>query len=101
MRPRRFLTVVVSAAIAVAAISGAAMAAGGRAHRASSASTSLPVKAMERALHAKGSVVDGNLNVGLDRTDITNVHIGKVPIKPAFEINGGSTSSRTENTALS
>jgi hypothetical protein len=65
------------------------MAAGGHsASRASSASTPLPVKAMERALHAKGTVTGENLNFGIDRTDITGVHIGKVPIKPAFEING-------------
>lgn len=39
-------------------------------------------------LNAKGTVIHGVLSVGIDRTDINNVHIGDVPIKPAFEING-------------
>src|SRR5436305_3989919 len=55
---------------------------------ASRAASGLPRKKIERALDAKGSVVHGVLSIGLGRDDITNVHIGKVPIKPAFEING-------------
>ena len=55
---------------------------------ASRAASGLPRKKIERALDAKGSVVHGVLSIGLERDDITSVHIGKVPIKPAFEING-------------
>jgi hypothetical protein len=74
------------AALGAAIIAGGAMAAGG--HPGSRAGTRLPVKQIERALHAKGSVIHGVLSVGLERDDITNVHIGKTPIRPAFEING-------------
>lgn len=86
MRPRRLLTVVMSAALGAAIIAGGAMAAGGR--PLSRASSGLPVKKIERALDAKGSVIRGVLSIGIERDDITNVHIGKVPIRPAFEING-------------
>jgi hypothetical protein len=86
MRPRRLLTVVVSAALGAAVIAGTAM--GARGASSHQASTRLPVKAMDKALHAKGSVTGENLNVPIDRTDIKNVHIGNVPIKPSFEING-------------
>lgn len=62
------------------------MAAGGRSG--TSSHSSMPVAKMEQALHAKGSLIHGVLAVDIDRTDIRNVHIHGVPIKPAFEING-------------
>lgn len=86
MRPRRLLTVVMSAALGAAIIAGGAMAAGGR--PASRTWSGFPVKKVEQALHAKGSVVHGVLSIGIERDDITGVHIGKTPIEPAFEING-------------
>ncbi len=55
---------------------------------ASSSTTPLPVEKMEDILRAKGSVTDGVLSVGLDRTDIGTVHINGVPILPSFEVNG-------------
>ena len=88
MRPRRLLTVVMGAALAAAIIAGGAMAASGRSSSTSSGSTSLPVKKMEKAMHSKGSVVQGDLSFEIDRNDIKGVHIGKTPIKPSFEING-------------
>jgi hypothetical protein len=56
-----------------------------------SAKTALPVDAMQSALGAKGKVTNGVLDVSVDRTDITNVKVGDVPIKPSFELNGDLT----------
>jgi|SRR5579884_726306 len=55
-------------------------------------SDQLPVDAIQTALQAKGSLIDGVMNVELDRTDIGTVMLdspaGSVPAKPAWEING-------------
>jgi hypothetical protein len=48
----------------------------------------LPVDRMEDILDAEGTVNNGVLSIGLDRTDIGTVHIHGVPIKPSFEVNG-------------
>lgn len=48
---------------------------------------SLPVRAMESALHAKGTVTSGVLSVSLDRDDIGTVHLHRTPIKPSFQLN--------------
>ncbi len=86
MRPRRFLPAFLAALIGATLIAMTAMPAGGATSKPTK--TALPVKAMEKAMHAKGSVVQGVLQFEIDRTDISGVHIGKVPIKPSFEING-------------
>jgi uncharacterized protein DUF1259 len=57
----------------------------------SSEATPLPVKTMESILQAKGSVSNEVLSVGIDRSDIPNVQVHGVPIKPSFEINGDLT----------
>jgi hypothetical protein len=102
MRPRRLLAVVVSAALGAAVIAGGAMAAGGHsASRASSASTPLPVKAMERALHAKGTVTGENLNFGIDRTDITGVTSARCRSSLPSRSTASSISSLLERTARS
>ncbi|MDQ6819076.1 MAG: DUF1259 domain-containing protein [Actinomycetota bacterium] len=44
--------------------------------------------AIQHALHAKGTVTEGVLRVGIERQDINNVTVHGVPIKPSFEING-------------
>jgi uncharacterized protein DUF1259 len=54
----------------------------------SSEATPLPVKTMESILQAKGSVSNEVLSVGIDRSDIPNVQVHGIPIKPSFEING-------------
>jgi hypothetical protein len=51
-------------------------------------SSPLPVKAIESALQAKGTVSNGVLSVGLDRDDIGTVKLHGTPIKPSFELNG-------------
>ena len=48
----------------------------------------LPEKAMEAILEAQGTVTNGVLSVSIDRTDIANVTLRGVPIKPSFEVNG-------------
>jgi hypothetical protein len=82
MRPRRGMAAVVSTGVVVAAVLvGGLLTAGTTA--ATAKHGGMPVKKMQQALHAKGTVVNGVLNVGIDRTDIKGVHIGKTPIKPA------------------
>ena len=53
-----------------------------------SSSGGLPEKAMNAAMQIDGSMSNGVLGYSFDRTDITNVTLHGVPIKPAFEING-------------
>jgi len=48
----------------------------------------LPVALIERIVQGKGEVSNGVLNIGFDRDDLPHVHKGRVPVKPAFEING-------------
>jgi hypothetical protein len=74
-----------AAFVGAAVIAVGAMPAGGNT---TASPSGLPVMQMERALHAKGTLIHGVLSVEIDRNDITDVHIGAVPIKPAFEING-------------
>ncbi len=50
--------------------------------------TSLPVKEIEALVQAKGTVSDSVLSIPIDRSDISNVTLHGVPIKPSFEING-------------
>ena len=66
---------------AAAGASPAASASGGR----------LPVAQIEKILQADGSVTNGVLGVGIDRTDIGPVTLRGVPIEPSFEINGDLT----------
>lgn len=51
----------------------------------------LPAKQMQAILQADGTVTNGVLVVGVDRTDIGTVMLRGVPIKPAFEVNGDLT----------
>jgi hypothetical protein len=53
-----------------------------------SASPSLPEQRMNSALQLQGTTSNGVLSYSFDRTDITNVTLHGVPIKPSFEING-------------
>ncbi len=46
------------------------------------------IKQIEQIIAAQGMVSDGVLSIGIDRTDIANVTLRGVPIKPAFQING-------------
>src|SRR2546423_77347 len=48
----------------------------------------LPIAAIESALQIKGTASHGVLSEGFDRTDINNVTLQGVPIKPSFQING-------------
>jgi hypothetical protein len=52
---------------------------------------SLPVRQMEQVLRAKGTVTNGVLRVGIDRTDIGAVSLRGVSIHPSFEVNGDLT----------
>lgn len=54
----------------------------------SKGSIGLPVAAIEKALQIKGTISHGVLSEGFARTDINDVTIHGVPIKPDFEING-------------
>lgn len=49
---------------------------------------SLPTKAIESALNAQGTMINGVFSVGITRNDINNVTLNGVPIKPSFQING-------------
>ena len=68
----------VAAAVAVSSVRGAQR-------------TALPVNQIESALQEKGTVVNGVLDVEVERTDIGTVQINGVPIKPSFEVNGSLT----------
>lgn len=85
--PVGYVPVVIRAAIAFLAISGALVAAGSG----SGAPASLPVGQIEQALNAKGTVSQHVLTVEIDRNDIGNRHIHGVVVKPSFEINGAIT----------
>jgi hypothetical protein len=74
--PRRLI---LGAAAALCGLTGLAAQADAR---------SFPVTAIQDTLQAKGSVSSGVLSVDVDRSDITDVTLRGVPIKPAFEING-------------
>jgi len=92
-RYRAALGVVVGGALAAVVVT-AAFAAGARKH---AARDDLPVKQMESILQAKGSVVNGVLQVEIDRTDIGTVTLHDyatgqdIPILPSFEVNGDLT----------
>lgn len=51
-------------------------------------SGSLPKQQMDSVLQLQGTNSNGVLSYSFDRTDITNVTLHGVPIKPSFEING-------------
>jgi hypothetical protein len=51
----------------------------------------LPVDTIQSILEASGTVTNGVLVVGIDRTDIGTVTLRGVPIKPSFEVNGDLT----------
>ncbi len=57
-------------------------------HHAAGGGSRLPIKAIERTLQVKGSMINGVLSIGVDRNDITGVTLGGVPILPSFQING-------------
>ncbi len=44
---------------------------------------------IQEIIQAQGMVANGVLMIEIDRNDLPNVKRGNVPIKPAFEINGG------------
>lgn len=48
----------------------------------------LPKQQMDSILQLQGTKSNGVLSYSFDRTDITNVTLHGVPIKPSFEING-------------
>ncbi|HWE12747.1 MAG TPA: DUF1259 domain-containing protein [Solirubrobacteraceae bacterium] len=48
----------------------------------------LPTKPIESAMQAQGTMINGDLSVGITRTDLTNVTLNGVPIKPSFQLNG-------------
>lgn len=48
----------------------------------------LPVPEIEAAVGVSGSVSDGVLSLGLDRTDLSATLPGNIPVKPAFQLNG-------------
>jgi hypothetical protein len=81
------------AVLAVSAAAAGTALAGGteRSHpaRAAAKGATLPTKAIEAAMQAQGTMINGVLSVSITRDDINNVTIGGVPIKPSFEINGG------------
>jgi Domain of Unknown Function (DUF1259) len=52
---------------------------------------SLPATQMQTILEAEGSVTNGVLSVGIDRTDLGPVHLRGVLIEPSFELNGDLT----------
>jgi Domain of Unknown Function (DUF1259) len=89
-KAHRLLVIIAAAVIVGGLLSGAALAGNRHLHANphSSADRRLPIDAIQRALHAQGSVTDGVLRVGIERNDIPNVTIHGVPIKPSFEING-------------
>lgn len=43
---------------------------------------------IEQILNAKGKVSDGVFQIGVDRTDLDNVTLHGVPIRPSFQVNG-------------
>lgn len=105
---RRMLFSLIAAMVVFAVGAGSSLAAGpGKTRRAKSTQQSrrrghqagtktktpkstgtLPTNAIENVLDVKGTMINGVLSVGIDRTDINNVTIGSVPIKPSFQING-------------
>ncbi len=96
---KRIALMLAVALVATAAVVGVAAAGGPGAirvarshrttrHQARTKAAALPKSKMESALQAQGTTVNGDLTIPIDRTDITNVQIGHVPIKPSFEING-------------
>jgi hypothetical protein len=49
----------------------------------------LPVADIEKIIGAQGTVSNGVLSIGIDRTDLKNVHNSSgFPIKPSFQVNG-------------
>ncbi len=58
------------------------------AHGSKKGSSSLPEQRMNSILQLEGTTSNGVLSYSFDRTDITDVTIGGVPIKPSFEIDG-------------
>ncbi|MCW2988109.1 MAG: hypothetical protein JWM24_1047 [Solirubrobacterales bacterium] len=88
MNTRRRLVLSLLAALLVTGLAaGTALA--GRAHVSKKTGLgSLPEKAMDSALQIQGSKGNGVLQFSFDRTDITNVKLRGVPIKPPFELNG-------------
>lgn len=91
--PRRLLAGGGAVLLGAATLTSSALAghAPARSHHASATASGLPVDQIQEAVQAKGSVIDGVLNIGIDRTDINNVRVHGIPIKPAFEINGDLT----------
>jgi hypothetical protein len=52
-------------------------------------SRQLPERKMNAAMQIQGSWSNGVLSYSFDRSDITNVTLNGVSIKPSFEVNGG------------
>lgn len=48
----------------------------------------LPIAEIEAAVGTSGSMSDGVFSVGLDRTDLSAILPGGIPVKPAFQLNG-------------
>jgi hypothetical protein len=87
MNKRRRLLVSLLAALLVTGLAaGTALA--NREHATKKGPGTLPEKAMNAALQMQGSKGNGVLGYSFDRTDITNVKLHGVPIKPSFELSG-------------
>jgi hypothetical protein len=61
---------------------------GDRATQSSSSTVDLPVSQIESIVKIRGSIINGDLSLGVERTDIGTVSLHGVPIKPSFEVNG-------------
>ncbi len=87
---RRLVLLTLGAGVLAAVVVAAALASSGQ--KGSARDDSLPVKQMESILQTQGSVVQGVLTLGQDRTDIGTVTLHDyatgqdIPILPSFEI---------------
>ena len=55
-------------------------------HSHAQAADPLPQKTMDRAMQLSGSYADGVFGYSFDRSDLTNITLGGVPIKPSFQL---------------
>lgn len=85
-RAHRLLVSIAVVVIVGGLLSGAALAGSRhlRPRARSSADRGLPVDAIQHALHAKGTVTDGVLRVGVERQDINKRHRPRRPDQALF-----------------
>jgi Domain of Unknown Function (DUF1259) len=91
--PRRAVLKLAGAGLGAAAVAGLPLTSSPASAQpaATTGSGKLPVKEIQRILQADGSVTNGVLGVGIDRTDIGPVTLRGVRIEPSFEVNGDLT----------